>query len=138
MAQSPRIYTPEEATRIIPQLMEVIPELRQLRDNIFQERDKCDVEELTSFGVTGETAETTKEKMDQYKANIQQYESAFEKKLRILDEAGCQLKSLEPGLVDFYSKAKDNLIYLCWREGEEQIRFWHSLAGGFTGRQPLS
>ena len=28
-------------------------------------------------------------------------------------------------------------VYLCWRLGEDRIRFWHDLDGGFAGRQLL-
>jgi hypothetical protein len=28
-------------------------------------------------------------------------------------------------------------VFLCWQLGEEDIRFWHELEGGFAGRQPL-
>jgi len=137
MAQEPKIYTPKEASRFIPALTELLPELRQIRDNIFQERDQSDVEEITSFGATGDTARQIKEKMDQHKANILRYETAFEKKLRIFDEIGCDVKSLDPGLVDFYTKSGNELVYLCWKEGEDNIRFWHTLTGGFSGRRPL-
>jgi hypothetical protein len=28
-------------------------------------------------------------------------------------------------------------VYLCWRLGEERIRFWHRQDEGFSGRKPI-
>ena len=28
-------------------------------------------------------------------------------------------------------------VYLCWRYGEEEVRYWHELDGGFAGRLEL-
>ena len=47
------------------------------------------------------------------------------------------MKGVEPGLVDFPSLREGREVYLCWREGEDQIDFWHEVDAGFAGRQPL-
>ena len=62
----------------------------------------------------------------------------FEKEIRFFEQIGCELKSLEPGLVDFYGERQGELIYLCWREDESSVDWWHSLSGGFSGRQLLT
>ena len=54
-----------------------------------------------------------------------------------LETIGCQLKDFEMGLVDFPSERDGEPILLCWRLGEEEVSFWHSLEGGFGGRRPL-
>ncbi len=54
-----------------------------------------------------------------------------------LQEAGCELKDPATGLIDFLSLRDGREVYLCWRLGEDRIRFWHDLATGFAGRQPL-
>jgi hypothetical protein len=28
-------------------------------------------------------------------------------------------------------------VFLCWKLGEDEIRYWHTLDGGFAGRQEL-
>ena len=50
---------------------------------------------------------------------------------------GCLIKDLELGLVDFYALAGDRLVMLCWKIDEPEIQHWHTLDGGFAGRQPL-
>ena len=64
---------------------------------------------------------------------LEQFQSA----LKQLEELGCWLKDLNTGLVDFYGLRDGELIFLCWKLGEDRIRFWHTLEDGFAGRQPL-
>ncbi|HEY2461921.1 MAG TPA: DUF2203 domain-containing protein [Candidatus Acidoferrum sp.] len=55
---------------------------------------------------------------------------------RIL-ETGCVIKDLEVGLLDFPSLIDNEEVYLCWRLGEDRIRFYHRQNEGFAGRKPL-
>jgi len=137
MAHQPKIYTLEEANAFLPKVIELLPQLRKLRHRIIGERDRCDVEEITSYGATEKLAGEARDRIDQHSTNIRRYERDFEKQLKSFDEIGCDVKSLDPGLVDFYSQMHGNLVYLCWKEGEMEIKFWHTLYGGYSGRQPL-
>jgi len=133
----PVLYTPEQATLVIGRFATLLPGLRKMREDLIAIQNKCDVEELTSFGTTGQAAQDSRSKMDQYHAAIRSLEREFEKKLHIFEELGCELKGLEPGLVDFFSEREGELIYLCWQEGEESVAFWHPISTGFAGRQPI-
>jgi hypothetical protein len=55
---------------------------------------------------------------------------------RIL-ETGCLIKDLDTGLLDFPSRIDNEDVYLCWRLGEDRIRFYHRQDEGFAGRKPL-
>jgi hypothetical protein len=55
---------------------------------------------------------------------------------RIHDE-GALVKDLDEGLVDFPAQREGEEVLLCWRLGEDEIRFWHGLEEGFSGRRPL-
>jgi hypothetical protein len=50
---------------------------------------------------------------------------------------GCIVKDLEMGLLDFPSVLNDEEVLLCWRLGEDRIRFYHGMNEGFAGRKPL-
>lgn len=50
---------------------------------------------------------------------------------------GVEVKDLDMGLVDFRARRGDAEYYLCWRVGESGIGWWHTLEGGFSGRQRL-
>ena len=55
---------------------------------------------------------------------------------RIL-ETGCIIKDLDVGLLDFPSIIDNEEVYLCWKLGEDRIRFYHRQDEGFAGRKPL-
>src|ERR1700756_93761 len=55
---------------------------------------------------------------------------------RIL-ETGCLIKDLEVGLLDFPALINNEEVYLCWRLGEDRIRFYPRQDEGFAGRKPL-
>ena len=61
----------------------------------------------------------------------------FYESLEILESTGVVVKSIEQGLLDFPSKRFDDEIWLCWKYGETEIKFWHEKDSGFMGRKPL-
>jgi hypothetical protein len=52
-------------------------------------------------------------------------------------ETGCLIKDLDIGLVDFPTLFRGEEVYLCWKLGEVDIRFWHGVQEGFKGRKPI-
>jgi len=50
---------------------------------------------------------------------------------------GVEVKDIDEGLVDFPALRRGETVLLCWKLGEEEIGFWHTLDGGFAGRRPL-
>ena len=40
-------------------------------------------------------------------------------------------------LLDFPSRLNNEDVYLCWRLGEDRIRFYHRQDEGFSGRKPI-
>jgi hypothetical protein len=54
-----------------------------------------------------------------------------------IEATGCIVKDLDTGLLDFPSRIEGEEVYLCWRLGEDRIRFWHRQDEGFSGRKPL-
>ena len=54
-----------------------------------------------------------------------------------IEATGCVVKDLDVGLLDFPSRINDEDVYLCWRVGEDRIRFYHRQHEGFAGRKPI-
>jgi hypothetical protein len=50
---------------------------------------------------------------------------------------GCLVKDLDTGLVDFLALREGEPVFLCWQLGEPRITHWHTVEGGFAGRQPI-
>ena len=64
--------------------------------------------------------------------------SNFYKAIEDLESMGVMIKSVEEGLLDFPSMRFNEEVWLCWKEGETEIKFWHGKDEGFMGRKPLS
>ena len=54
-----------------------------------------------------------------------------------IQEMGVLVKDLDVGLCDFPYQMNGRVVYLCWKLGESEIRFWHEVEDGYAGRQPL-
>ena len=52
-------------------------------------------------------------------------------------ETGCVIKDLDIGLLDFPSVIDNEEVYLCWKLGEDRIRYYHRQDEGFAGRKPI-
>ena len=61
----------------------------------------------------------------------------FYESVEILESTGVVVKSIEQGLLDFPAKRFDDEIWLCWKYGETEIKFWHEKDSGFMGRKPI-
>ena len=61
----------------------------------------------------------------------------FYESVELLENIGVVVKSIEQGLLDFPSKRFDEEVWLCWKYGETEIKFWHEKDSGFMGRKPI-
>ena len=61
----------------------------------------------------------------------------FYESVEMLENTGVVVKSIEQGLLDFPSKRFDEEVWLCWKYGETEIKFWHEKDSGFMGRKPI-
>jgi len=68
----------------------------------------------------------------------QQLMSTMKSSLEKILETGCVIKDLDVGLLDFPAIIDNQQVYLCWKLGEDRIRFYHRQDEGFAGRKPLN
>jgi hypothetical protein len=61
----------------------------------------------------------------------------FYESIEMLENTGVVVKGIEQGLLDFPSKRFDEEVWLCWKYGETEIKFWHEKDSGFMGRKPI-
>ena len=79
--------------------------------------------------------------LEEYTINKRKLNSSitkFYQSIEDLENTGVSLKGLDEGLLDFPAKRFDEEIWLCWKEGETEIKFWHEKDTGFIGRKPIS
>ncbi|SRR5713101_3724583 len=55
-----------------------------------------------------------------------------------LDQQGVLVKGWDDGLIDFpHIRSNGEEVYLCWKVGEKDIRYWHRIPDGFAGRRSI-
>ena len=124
-----KIFTLEDANALLPQVRQAIVALRKYVALVLTQEAHVDARELIADHAPSRLANEMA-LLEQRKAELQRAVEAFER-------LGCHLKDLDLGLVDFYTWMDGELVLLCWREDEEQIRHWHTVEDGYPGRQPI-
>jgi len=64
-------------------------------------------------------------------------EEGIREALEKIHSTGCIVKDLDVGLLDFPARIEGEDVYLCWKLGEDRIRFYHRQDEGFAGRKPI-
>lgn len=123
-------FTLDEANAALPKVRQQLSLLREIRKRIVGQQARVDIEELTAHS-------PDPRRMDELLKSIDQDVQAFHKALDAFGGLGCELKDLEKGLVDFYSMRGNDVVYLCWMDGEESVQWWHPLDTGVRGRRPI-
>lgn len=129
-----KVFTVEEASRLIPKLTEMIQELQKKRELIMAQEVEIDALELVTGTKEDGVSPVVNHKVDQYNQTVNRFYEIIDE----MHEMGCLLKDVNAGLVDFYTIHEGRVVYLCWKMGEKKIRFWHEVGKGYTYRQPLA
>jgi hypothetical protein len=77
------------------------------------------------------------EKLAALRVEHQHLAESLKTSLNRILETGCVIKDLDVGLLDFPAVIDNEDVYLCWKLGEDRIRFYHRQDEGFAGRKPL-
>jgi hypothetical protein len=122
-----RHYSLKDAQGLLKKVKPMVRELVALKQQL--DARGFDVYRHQYFGGTGPNGE-------------KYFPTELERLVRILqslDELGILVKGLEQGLIDFpHIRTNGEEVYLCFKVDEDEIRFWHSIDGGFAGRRPLA
>ena len=135
---APKILTVEQANRLLPEVRRLLADLRARRETLRGLENEVAVTELEGLQSDGTPSAVSQAKISTQAARLTQEMEEFQDTLRRMDALGCQLKDLDQGLVDFFTVHQGQLVYLCWKDGEEAVQFWHHLEDGFTGRRPVA
>ena len=132
-----KMLTLEEANALLPQVRAILKSLRDLRDRVLRIQAQIEIEEMTGLGSDGRLTPAAQNavtiQMDEFQVHTNQFENLLEE----LYQLGAHLKDLNRGLIDFYSLRDEEVVFLCWIEGESEIQHWHTIEGGFQSRQSL-
>ena len=132
-----RVFTISEVNALIPDLSDLVGD--QLREQSEIEHGLAELTRLSGSAPasleTGpdDSREVVKLKRD-LKTRIQRYEAGWAR----VQTMGGVIKDPQTGLVDFYGRVGEKLVWLCWRYGEDSLSHYHDLEAGFAARRPLT
>jgi len=134
---SQKLFSVDEANKLLPVIAPLVEQLQGLHASTLKANDELNavVAKLSAGnGYPLKELQTQAAQLAQHQLHLVE---AFQSACRQLEELGAVLKDLSQGLVDFYAIRDGDLVFLCWRLGEDKIRYWHTLDSGFSARQPL-
>ena len=122
-------FTPQDANKILHEVHRRFSQIISLRNRVIsiQENLQDISNEVSNFN----TFISKKQELNQVVSHLY-------KQIEELEKRGVMIKSVDDGLVDFPSLRFDEEVWLCWKYGESEIKFWHGKDEGFLGRKPLA
>lgn len=121
---SQKYFTLHEAQALLPIIKEELFYLQKLQ-NEFQEK-YIDLRSLS-------------DEEDAFELECQLEFLQMEANLHVknIHNHGVQLKDIDHGLIDFPAKIKGEEVLLCWKQGENEIEYYHGIHDGFRGRKKI-
>ena len=124
-----RIYTPQDANKSLPEVKRRFNTILSQKNNVVALQ-----EEVQKTLESGSSLERFIKKKQQLNGAV----SSLYKSIEQLEDMGIMIKSVDDGLLDFPCMRFDKEVWLCWKLGETEIKFWHDKEEGFMGRKPLA
>lgn len=128
---SPRLFTVDEANGLLPALRPLMKRIFDHLDFLRKKSESVIRQERLSPN-SPDLMERLQEN-DSIARIIQEVKGLVEE----VNSCGCVCKGVEQGLVDFPCMLGGEIVFLCWRYGEESVAHWHRIKEGFAGRRPL-
>ena len=121
-------FTLKEANAMLPSVIKKFKNIVNLKNDLI--RIQSELESNPKYMSSFKDYVLKKQEMNSAISN-------FYKAIEELENVGVVIKSVDEGLLDFPSLRFNEEIWLCWKEGETEIKFWHGKDEGFNGRKPV-
>ena len=128
------MFTLEEANAALTELRPIVERMVQHRRDLTAAQTR-QAELVTR--IAGNGGDMVPSDLHDLAETIQREADAISDCAEQINQAGAQVKSLEEGLLDFPAKRGEEDVLLCWKLGEDEIRFWHGTDEGFSARKRL-
>ncbi|HZY70729.1 MAG TPA: DUF2203 domain-containing protein [Thermoplasmata archaeon] len=132
-----RLWTVPEANARIEDLKELLPQMGGWVHRLRAIHDE--LQRMSAFWgkESGAHDQPDRPVTDRLDGEFKQLTKRIEEEVGRLHAEGIEVKDLDAGLVDFLARIDGDLVFLCWKHGEESVQYFHPLTGGFSGRRPL-
>jgi len=134
--KNPKFFTTGEAEQLIGLLETTLERIKRNKQQFLWLQEEVAILELIVECGANEKNPDTMELAIKRKKHVK-LAREIEKDVSAIEETGCILRDVDEGVVDFFSIQDGTVVFLCWKKGEDSIKYWHSIREGFGGRQPL-
>ncbi len=129
-----KLFSPERANALIPKLESLVGELLRSRTEL--------AIKLLESGTALHGAEPHPTRLARPRSpfpppRFGELKSEIVRLVHRIEATGVLVKDLDLGLIDFPALRGGREVYLCWKAGESEVRFWHPVDGSFADRRPL-
>ncbi len=131
----PRYFTLDEANAALARLEPLLRQVVALKASYSQAEEQLQAEARRIALAGG--AHVNSSQLLQARGRRDAAASRLKELIEEVQEHGCLVKDLDLGLLDFPTLYRGEEVYLCFRLGEERIRFWHGVTEGFRGRKAI-
>lgn len=121
-------FTLAQANALIPYLTVQFEKMRKLSDELRLLKSKSR-DHAAPRGLLAERSPS--------RVRIEELEREIRASIEETTQLGIEVRRVD-GLCDFPAWLEGQLVYLCWKFGENEISHYHSTNAGFDGRRPLS
>lgn len=127
------LFSVEEVNKLLPEIRTILDEFKDRKKRFFELKEE--VADLTEIVDSDEyRSEELSKKERILRATSKEIENLFEE----LAKLGCIVKDIDNGLVDFISIFKGRKVFLCWKQGEDSVSWYHDIDSGFRGRNKIT
>ena len=123
-----KYYTPQQANKALPDVKRKFSLILSVRDQIVQMQEG--LQRMIDSNAKLDLYMEEKQKLNMAVSNLY-------KAIEDIESMGIMIKSVDEGLLDFPSMRFNEEVWLCWKAGEDEVKFWHGKDEGFGGRKPL-
>ena len=128
-----KLFSVQEASGMLPELSTIMDEFRDRKQSYFKLN-----REVTKLKRQVEVEYKMPEELDKKERILKAIVSELESLINQVNDLGCYLKDPDSGLVDFTSIYKGRKVFLCWKQGEKDIKWFHDINSGFAGRERIT
>lgn len=122
-------FTIASANKILPTVTDKFNKVLKQKDEVVKIEQELEASLVTANAF--ESYVTLKQNLNSAVTKLYQT-------IEDLESIGVVIKSVDDGLLDFPSQRFNEEVWLCWKHGETEIKFWHEKDSGFSGRKPIS
>jgi hypothetical protein len=130
---APRLFTLDEANALLPRLSQLVPQIQESKSK----HDRLQEKAAEYAHLMSSNGRIIEKELNETRQELAQAATELKRLIERVQEMDCELKDIEQGLVDFRWEREGREVYLCWKLGEPDIRWWHEMDTGFAGRRPL-